>query len=264
MSASDPTMLTLTTENLSADGARVTPDEGKANVPVTEAAALAVLQAFARLSAMDLVDVDAKIYLTGPRGKIAVQNVGGKLFSARVPESVNPAAEHTPEETIALLTAGDPLIASTAAVAEAAQEAEIIAEAARLPAGPRDWMNSLWVLGGVLIAFAIVAYVGFTSETPEGVQIIRDPARVASLHTEFNGRYGAPAATTLVLNHGKLTGQQAAAAGKVEEQIFALNYRFGLDGERVVIVVDNGALLEPQPDGSLKYLDSVYPRQSRP
>ena len=121
--------LHLSTVNLSIDGAHVTPDRKEASVPVSQTEALAALQAFARLTAMELVDVEAKIYLSGPQAKMAAQNVGGKLFATLLPEAVNPATESTPEEIIARLTAGDP-----AASAAAGTEAAMTTDAVR-PAG---------------------------------------------------------------------------------------------------------------------------------
>jgi hypothetical protein len=255
--------LTLSTVNLSADGARVMPDGGKANVPVTEAAALAALQSLAGLPAVNLANAEAKIYLAGPRGKVAVQNQGGKLFVTPVPESVNTAAESRPEEIIARLMAGDSAFAASAAVAAVARDAEVIAEAARPSAGWRRRLGSGWVAGTLAVVVVIAAYFNFAPDTPEGVSIIRDSARVAGLHAGFNGRYGASNATVLVLNQGRLTGHEPAAANRAESLLFEKSYQFGLRAEQVVLVVDNGALLEPQSDGSLKFMESSYPRQAR-
>jgi hypothetical protein len=263
MSARPPTMLKLSTVNLSVDGTRVAPGEGKANLPVTQDAALAALKAFASLPAMEIVDAEAKIYLAGPRGKVAVQNERGRLFVAFVPESVNTVAEHAPEEIIAMLTADDPAAASAAASAAAAQDAALIAEAARPSGGLRGRLSSKWTVAVLTVVAAIVAYVSFAPDTPEGVEIISAPARLSGLHAEFNGRYGSPAATILVLDNGHLTGLETASTGGLEKQLFEKSYRFGLREDRVILVVDNGALIEPQPDGSLKSLGSTYPRQAR-
>ncbi len=264
MSDRPPTMITLSTLQLSADGTRALPGENERRpVEVTVPAALAALQAFAGLPAVELVDVDAKMYLEGPRGKVAVQNVGGKLFVALVPESVNTATHRTPAETMELIVAGEARAGSAAATAEAAEEAALIADAARSSGGWRKALSSGWTLALLLIVAAIVGYVSFAPEIPEGVEIIRDPGRIASLNTEFSGRYGAPAATILVLADGKLTGKQAGPTSVNEETLFEMGFRFGLRGTEVVLVVDNGALLEPQPDHSLRYLDSVYPRREK-
>ena len=256
-------LLTLSTVNLSVDGARITPDDGKTNVPVTEADALAVLHAFARVPAMELVNVEAKIYLAGAGGKVAVQNVGGKLFVTLVPEATNTAAERTPEEIIIALTARDPAMVSSVAAAAAVKDAALLTEAARQSDGWRSRLRSGWTVAALAAVAAIFAYVNFASDTPAGVDLIRDPARISSLHAEFGGRYGEPPATILVLDHGRLTGQGAAAKGGAGTPLFEKSYRYGLRGDQVVLVVDNGALLEPQPDGSLKFMDSTYPRQGR-
>lgn len=66
-------------------------------------------------------------------------------------------------------------------------------------------------------------------------------------------------ATILVLDNGRLTGHETGTA----RALFEKSYRFGLHGDQVVLVVDNDALLEPQPDGSMKFMDSIYPRLGR-
>lgn len=255
-------LLTLATVNLSVDGAHVTPDRNKANVPVTEADALAALQAFARLPAMELVDVDAKIYLSGPRAKVAVQNVGGTLFVTLVPEMVNTAVESTPEEIIARLTERDPDVV-TAKDTAAVKAAATITEAVRQSGGWSSRLRSMWTVAALAVVAAIVGYVSFAPDMPEGVEFIRDSGRISSLHNEFNGRYGAPPATILVLDSGRLTGMETTAKGGPEAPLFEKSYRFGRRADQMVLVLDNGALLEPQPDGSLKFMDSIYPRQGR-
>ncbi|HUR59920.1 MAG TPA: hypothetical protein VM029_19520, partial [Opitutaceae bacterium] len=79
----------LSTRNLSADGARVTPGADATVNRVTPGEAVAILRAFAALPTLDLVDVEAKIYLANHDRKIAVQNVRGRLFVSAVPESVS-------------------------------------------------------------------------------------------------------------------------------------------------------------------------------
>ena len=263
MSEPSPRMLTLSTRSLSADGARVTPGDGVANTEMTEAAVLATLQAFARVPAVELVDVEAKIYLSGPRGKFAVQNIRGKLFAARVPEAVNTATEFSPEQIIMLLTEADPTSVAAVAAKTAAEEAELIAEVEKIPTGPRALINSIWTIGCLAIALGVLAYVSFAPETPEGVEISRDPARIVRLHSELNGRYGNPAATVLLLTDGHLTGGSASPDGQVKEVAIDFGYRYGQRGDDVVVVVDNGALLEVQPDHSLNFLDSAYPRLNK-
>ncbi len=256
MNAPVPATLKITTVNLSEDGTRVEREAGKANVPVTSAAALEVLRAFSLVPAMDLIDVDAKIYLAGPRGKIAVQNLGGRLFGTILPEAVNTAVERTPEDIIAWLTAREP-----AAEAEAGKEEAGGTAAPRQPRRWRQLLRSKSMVAVLAVATAFAAYLNFAPETAEGVEIIRDPAKVARLHAEFNGSYGAPGATTLLLKNGHLLGQDGAAVDGKSAPLFEKDYQFGLRGKQVVLLVDNGALLEPQPDGSLKFIDSTYPRQ---
>lgn len=260
---STPALLKISTVNLSVDGAHITPNEGQVNIAVSEPAALAALQSFAALSALQLAGVEAKIYLAGPRGKLAVQNERGKLFATFVPEATNTAAELTPEQIIAELTALNPAATSAAAQVATAQEAALIAEGKRHPGGWRR-LKSGWTAAALAVVTATLAYVSFAPETPDGVAIIRDPAKISRLHSQFNGSYGVPNATNLVLAGGHLTGRESPATGGSGATLFEKDYQFGLSDSRVVLVVENGALLEPQPDGSLKFLDSTYPRLNRP
>ncbi len=260
MSERPPASLTLTALNLSIDGSRVAPEQGKASAQVAPDAALAALQAFERLPAMDLVGVEARLYLAGPQGKVAVQNEGGRLFAALVPETVNTMTESSPENIIALVwsgaPAGPPIAADSTATAAPAES----------PAPPIGWRQRLaspWTVALLAIVALIMAVASFAPDTPEGVEMIRDGARISALHARFNGRYGAPNSTTLVLASGNLRGVGADATRGAENPLFEKTYGYGLRGGHEVLVVDNGALLEPQEDGSLKFLESTYPPQAR-
>jgi hypothetical protein len=259
MSDRTSTPLKLSTVNLSEDGARLVPGGGQPSTPVTETAALAALRSFAALAGPELADADAKIYLTGPQGKVAVQNVGGRLLGALVPESVNTATAGTPEEILAwaLGRAGVP---ASAAMAEESAE---IPTAGRPAGGWRRRISSVWTLAVLALVAAIMAYLSFQPERPEGVEMIRSPAQISRLHGEYNGRYGAAEATTLALANGRLTGLQTASATEPATVLFDLTYTFGQRGKQVVLVVENGALLEPQADGSLRFLESTYPRHAK-
>lgn len=231
---------------------------------VTAFEARAALTAFAAVPAMELVDVDAKIYLTGPEAKVAVQNVGGRLFVTLVPEAVNTATERTPEQAVAMVTRGNPGAAAATRGEDGAREVEreneMLAAAKRDARGWRGVLRSKRTLGVLVVVAAAIGLWNFGPKSPEGVDLIRDPGKISALHAKLNGRYGVPAATTLVLESGRLTGLKPGATDAVEEKVFTLNYRFGQRGEQTVIVASNGALLERQGDGSLKFLESVYPR----
>lgn len=264
MSERPPDQLMLATVQVSADGKRVLPDENEVlPKPVSEAAALATLRAFAGLTTLELLDVDAKIYLEGPRGKVAVQNVGGKLFVAQMPESVNAAIERTPEQTIALLTAGDPEVTAARAEAAAVEEAAMIEHAARASGDWRKALSSAWTLALLVIAAGVIGYVTLAPDIPDDVQIVRDAAKIAGFNAELGGRYGNPAATVLTIADGKVIGTKPGVTSTSEEKLFEMGFRFGMHGPDVVLVTDNGALLEPQGDHSLRYLDSVYPRLAK-
>jgi hypothetical protein len=251
-------LLKISTVNVSVDGARLTPEDGQVNIPVTEAAALAALTAFAGLSALDLVHANAKILLAGPRGKLAVQNEGGRLFVTSVPEAMNIASERTPEEILAELLASD----RTAAMASPkdAAGAKPSTEGVRKTVWWQGKLRSGWSVATLAVIAVLVAYFTFRPDAPEGVEIIRDPAKISRLHAKFNGRYGAPNTATLVLDNGHLTGRETPAAGGAGAPLFEKDYEFGLSHGQVVLVVDNGALLEPQSKGGLKFMESSYPR----
>ncbi len=261
MSAHAATLLVLSTRNVSADGAEIFRDWTSGPTNVDEPTARETLRAFARLSAMDLVEVEAKIYLTGPQGKVAVQNIGGRLFATHVPEAVNTAQESTPEQTLALVMRG---VAGEVHVPCGTESSDaddvIVASAARRTGGWSALLNSTRTLVALMAVAAVTAYVCFWPQGPAGVAIVQDPAKVSTLHAQLNGRYGLPGATVWALTSGKLTGLQAWANGRAEEKRFAMDYRLGQRGNQVVLVLTNGALLELQPNGGLKFLNSSYPR----
>ena len=261
MSGARMTVLTLSTRNVSVDGAAVCPGDDAGPCDLEAGRVLETLRAFAGLPPMDLVETEARIFLSGPRGKVAVQNVGGRLFVAELPESVNTAAERTPEQTLDLLISGkrESATASGGEVVMTAAE-DLVAAAPKGKGRLKQVLNSGWVLAALLVIAAAMAWATYRPSVPEGVTMIGETAKISALNTKLDGRYGAPPATVLVLASGKLTGVQLNAATGAEEPRFQFSYRYGQIGERLVLVVSNGALLELQPNGGLKFLESVYPR----
>ena len=258
MSRDHSPRLTLSTVNLAVDAATVTPGLNASPCEVDAPTALAALHALAGLPAVALVDVDTKFYLTGPLGKIGVQNISGKLFAAPVPEALNPAAERTPEEALAMVL--DPHGETSASGAPlSSSEGEILDDSFRRQHGWKTALNSGWTLAALLVAVLVTAYFTFESTTPDGVDIVLDPAKISAFHARFNGRYGAPPGTVLALADGKLTGL-GGGAGTPEEPRFAFTYRYALRGDQVVLVLSNGALLELQGNDRLTFLQSTYPR----
>jgi hypothetical protein len=261
MSTPSQPLLAIVSKHLSADGTTVHRGEDQEANNLTVDAARAALRAFARLPAMELVDVEAKIYLTGPHAKLAVQNVGGRLFATLVPEAINTPTEQTPEQILAVVTNGEAAPETTVSPGNdevAAREAN-----AATKRGSRGWRaasRSPWTLVAVALATLVMAYVTFVPTTPAGVEVIHDPAKTDALHGKLNGRYGVPSGTMLVLREGKITGVRKSNAVGAEEKVFELNYRFGLRGRQIVMLVSNGSLLEQQADGGLKFLETVYPR----
>lgn len=259
MSERNPIVFTLSTRNLSLDGTRVVAGEHGQAVEVDAAAALTVLGAFAQLPALELLEAEARLYLAGPAGKVAVQSVGGRLLAVLVPEAANVAMECTPAQVLALVTSGAHDATGDAVITAAADEAELLIESGRRGSLAQRTLNSPWVLGGLAALAAAVAFFVFAPKTPHGVTVIRDTKRIAALHAELNGRYGAPGATVLELANGRLTGRAGAAGSPV---LFQLDYRYGLRDTTVVVLTANEAELKVQTDGSLVFLSSSYPRQS--
>ena len=109
--------------------------------------------------------------------------------------------------------------------------------------------SALVALAALLVAVLVTAYFTFESTTPDGVDIVFDPAKISAFHARFNGRYGAPPGTVLALADGKLTGL-GGGAGTPEEPRFAFTYRYALRGDQVVLVLSNGALLETELPGA--------------
>ena len=263
MSRSRPITLALSTRNLSGCGTRVAPGERAEAVDVTTAAALTALQGFAAIPRFDLVDVEAKIYLGASRGKFAVQNMGGRLAVAQVPEAINTAVEGSPEEVLAfVIDAVAPSSPPTGVTHPAPGENRTSPDYSRRPGAFKRALASPRTLGGVLALGGALVYTLFAPSTPDGINVIRDPARVALLTAELQGRYGSPNSTTLSVTAETLTGWRPAG-GAGEQKTFELGYRFAERDSTILLLTSNGAEIDLQPDRSLKFLASSYPRQAQ-
>ncbi len=257
-------MITLSTYHLSADGVSASADENAPKRDVTPETALAALRAFAAMPALQLVGIDAKLYLSSPEEKIAVQNTRGKLLVAVMPELFNTWQECTPEAALARLVGADAPLAGAQLPGQAAKP---WSPGQRRPVRLRRLLGSGWVLGSLAVIALAVAWLSFSPDTPDGVTLIRDSAKISQLHVQFNGRYGAeeqPGQMMLELGNGKYRSLQAGPAGAAASVLIEADYQFGLRDGHVVLVLANGAILEPQPDGGLKFLNSVYPRLTAP
>lgn len=263
MSRSQSIALALSTRNLSGCGTRVAPGEQAEPVDVTAAAALAALQSFAAIPRFDLVDVEAKIYLGANRGKFAVQNMGGRLAVALVPEAINTAVEGSPEEVLAfVIDAVQPTPSSPTPAARPAPAADRTSpDYSRRPGAFKQTFASPWTLAGVLALGGALVYALFAPSTPDGLTVIRDPARVALLTAELKGRYGSPDSTTLSVTAGTLTGWRPAGVTG-EQKAFELGYRFAERDSTILLLTSNGAEIDLQPDRSLKFLENSYSRQA--
>ena len=75
--------LTISAKDVRVDGAVVPRGAESAGMAVTEAAARVALAAFAAVPAVDLVDIDAKIYGSGSRAKWLCKRWAGGCSSPR-------------------------------------------------------------------------------------------------------------------------------------------------------------------------------------
>lgn len=250
----------LSTQNLALDGSAIKQGYTLGPIEVDAETALSTLKALAALSAVELIDVDVKVYVAGPQGKVAVQNISGKLCVAFVPEALNPVEECTPEEALAMVSGREESAPTAESEAAASRDAEILAMEARRRRGWRTVLDSYVALVGLLVVGAAMAYFNFSARTPDGLEMVRDSAKIAAFNAQFNGRYGSPSATVLVLENGKLTGLQTKGTAGDQEARFTFTYRFAMRADHVVVVLSNGALLEVQPKGSVSFLASNYPR----
>jgi len=263
MSQQHPAHLSISSRNLSACGTRIASGDRCEPADITTAAALATLQGFAAIPKIDLVEVEAKVYLTSERGKFAVQNMGGRLAVALVPEAVNVAVEGSPEQVLAYVveaTKPTPAVAPDGGHPLPAKDRSS-PDFSRRPNALKQALVSPWMAGALLAANAVLFYWLFAPTLPDGVKVITDPARVAQLTAELAGRYGTPNSTTLTVAEGKLSGSRNGPGG--ERKVFELGYRFAERNSEVLLLTANGAEIDLQPDRSLRFLDSSYPRHPK-
>ncbi len=254
-----PAVLTFSSRNLRDDGAAVALGNNVPHQNIDAGTAVLRLRAFGRIPAVELVGSDALMYLGNSHCKLAVQHENGRLFAARVPEAANAAAEQTPEEIVAFLEGeqATPSPASRNAAPKAVRPS---------PVKGRGRMNSR----GLLVALAVVALAlgvyRFYPDTPAGLAMVRDPAKIGRLHLQFNGRYGDEAvegSTMLWVENGRLVVYAAGKEALPGEARLDASYRYGLhDDGRVALVVANGAVVESARDGSLRFNDAAYARNA--
>lgn len=68
------------------------------------------------------------------------------------------------------------------------------------------------MLGALRTLVGLCAYGISGAATPEDVELLRDPARLAGLHEKLNGRDGSAGATQRVLENGQVTGTEERPA----------------------------------------------------
>ncbi len=256
-------MLTFISRNLSEDCTKVVPG-GEVKIAGMDAVtAIACLRAFAGQTPLELVNSEARIYLANSEVRLSVQSENGRLFSSRMPVATHVAVEQTPEEIIELLDGVPPLSYQAPSDQD---PAPVLVPARR--GKWRDRLNTGWLAGGLAVVIAVMLYFNFAPETPDGIKMISDSARIAGLHTQFNGRYGqtlVAGATGLLVENGRFVVYHPTDdKGTLGEPVLNLTYRYGLRGAQIVLVVANGAVLGAEPGGDLRFNDTVYPRVTTP
>jgi hypothetical protein len=252
-----PTVLTFSSRNLRDDGAAVETGHSAPNQSIDANTAVQRLRAFGRIAAVELVGSDALIYLANSKLKLAVQHENGRLFATRVPEAANIALEQTPEEIVGFLEG------EQAVSAQSPQNLDPTAVRLR----PRKWrerLNSRGLLVGLAVVALAFGIYRFSPEVPDGLAMVRDPAKITRLNLQFGGRYGdasVAGSTMLWVENGRLVVYPAGNETTPGEPLLKASYRYGLHSDgQVALVVANGAVMESAPDGSLRFNDAVYPR----
>ena len=252
------TRLTFSSRNLTDDCAAVAPDRIVRETEVDAETVLQRLRAFGGMPAVGLVASDALIYVGNSRIKLAVQHENDRLFATLVPEAANTAMAQTPEEIVDFLGG----VRAAVPVAAASRER------ARPQSRWRAWLNSRWTAALVAGVALGLGYFHYAPEVPAGIALIHDGPRVTALHTRFNGKYGAlpaPKNAALVVNSGHIAIYAQSDDGTAPPPLLEATYRYGERvGGQIVLVVANGAVLEAEADGSLKFGEAVYPRQVEP
>ncbi len=247
--------LQIATQELSLDGKTVEPQGGQARTPVSEEAALAALQAFAAIPAIDLVSVEARIFLIGPGVHISVRNNGGKLYASLLPESTNHPTESSPEHALAWAArhAGD----AGAATVE-------VADPSLLRVGRKRFWQSGWMLAALLPIAAIVAYLNFASADSTDLKFVYDPVRLATLQDLVKGEYAFQngAERILLKIDGSTLGLTIAGANGSDAALLTSACRLGhrTTNGKMVVVLSNGAVFDVDESGTLHFGDETYAR----
>lgn len=245
--------LTYSARNLSDDCSEITAGSNSPERTIESEELLGKLRNFASIPTVDFIDVDANLSLKGNGLEFLVTNENGQLFMVQAPAMKNSPVQRTPEEIVQFL---DDEFSPPSAEAE---EEEMVLR----PNSTRDKVGSPKVLIGLVVIWAVIAYVTLAPEGIENVTMVDDAAREANFAQQIEGRYGnegPDGMAVFVVKNGRFQVFLKGADGLDAEPSLDQSYRFGYRDDELVLVVENGAILSRDAAGSLLFEDEVYPR----
>lgn len=241
MSSASP-FVRIVAENLTDEARVIAPAEGRRReVEVETGVVRRWLENFSALPALDAEDAGARLHLSTPAHRLVVRWTGGHLGT----DERGTFVAATVEEILANLLAGPEPVAARGEVVDS----ETPAPARRKPRAQG------WLLAGLLLVFVPLAWWSLQSETPDGVEWVRDGAEGQAILAQTAGGYASDneritltAAASLVANNGE--GQETLRT----------SVRVGRRAGLPVLVTETGVVLEVMADGTLRLGESVYRR----
>mgnify|MGYP003675090333 CR=1 FL=1 len=245
--------ITYSTRNLSEDCDMIVPGTNSPERTIESAGLLEKLQRFSEIPAVNFVDESASMSLKGKGVEFVVTNEGGQLYMVEAPTATNSPVLRSPAEIVQFLDDefSPPVVPTT------------MDDVVIRPPSMRDKLGSPKLLFGLVAVWAVIFYFVTRAEGPEGVSMIKDGARAADYAAQFQGRYGAlsPAGSTVVVfEDGRVKVYLTTEAGVEDAPIMDQSASFGERNGKVVLVVENGAVLDRDLSGSLVFDEEVYPR----
>jgi len=208
------------------------------------------LDNFAALPALDLEDADARLHLVLPARRLVVRRAGGRLGS----EEADTFVAGTVDEIVALVVATPPPTGITANgvsldVSPDVGLDAVQSERSRTPA-------QAWLLGGLLMGFALICWWTLPPEKPDGVEWIGNAVERQAVLTRAAGSYiGDDERLALDAGAARLT-----ATNNAGEETLRTTVRVGRRGGIAVLVAENGVILEIMNNGQLRLDGTSYRR----
>lgn len=254
---------TLTHESLSADCTSPQPDFRGTRDGLDESAVRACLEAFAAIPAVELTEVDAKIQLRHHQRQVAVYHSGNALYFTPIPEASHTPTPGTPDEVLAYLTGTPAVTAEDPAVtADGATESKPTRRGLGLSFGAQ-----IAVLAVLVSILAGLYHYQLGDSTPADYVPLKEAAQIKALHQQYDGDYGDPSAAdglSFKVSGNNLQIFSTGPAGTPRTLVRSESFRYALRaGDRISLIGNNGDILEFNPDGSLLFGETSYPRNSK-